>query len=191
MKAILHIPEKWFHSLRSLLSGGVETGPQPETPQTRGEGLARLHDYQHQVILGLFRINIAGLAAFLLIVASFTLFTVTDPSAPGWISAMMASVGVLVLLGCYRTVKEFRFYRKNYTAMMDQLQSRVRQYINRAAGDQKSTNLPAEPAVLSVLRPKEHKGWDAKPCKKCQKALELLAGVCQHCGQEQEDTLIN
>ncbi len=191
MKTIRNLPERFFSSIKAYLWGSVDVAAPPaaaEKTRPRGEGLARLHEYQHQVIQGLFRINIAGLVAFCLILISFTMFTFSDPRAPGWISLMIGAVGCLVLVGCYRTVKEFCVYRKNYGELMDQLQSRVRHYLHRATGDKGST---PEPRVLSVLKPKEHRGWDAKVCGKCQKSIELLAAVCQHCGHEQGDTLTN
>ena len=191
MKTIRSLQERLILSIRNYLMGAVEQPIHPEPTQTRNEGLARLHDYQNQIILGLFRTSIAGLAAFLLIVLSFTLFMFTDPMAPAWVGLMMGAVGALVLLGCYKTVREYRFYKKNYAELMGQLHSRVRQYLHRTSGESKGGGSFGEPRVLAVLKPKEHVGWDAKPCQKCKKTIELLSAVCQHCGQEQDDTLIN
>jgi hypothetical protein len=192
MKIKPSLSTPFYSTIKSLLKFKGEFELPPENPQTRGEGLARLHEYQHQVIVGLFRINIAGLVAFLLIVLSFTLFTMSDPYAPKWIGIMMISVGSLLLVGCYRTVREFLFYRKNYRELMTQLQKKLREYLVRPQEAQKRPSGRArESRVLAVLKPREHEGWDYKPCRNCQKAIELLASVCQHCGQEQEDTLQN
>ncbi|MCZ6531669.1 MAG: hypothetical protein O7A08_01745 [SAR324 cluster bacterium] len=190
MKIKLQGPLPFYSSMRSLFKFKAEQEPPKENLRSRGEGLARLHEYQHRVIVGLFKINIVGIVAFLLIVLSFTLFTLSDPRSPKWIGVMMISVGVLLLLGCYRTVKEFNVYRKNYAELMSQLQAKLSQYFQR--GKSKEGDEPdkeTESRVLSVLKPREHKGWDSKCCKSCQKTLELLARVCQHCGHEQEDTL--
>ena len=65
-----------YAAIKSILKFKGEFEPPSEESQSKGEGLARLHEYQHQVIVGLFKINIAGLVAFLLIVLSFTLFTI-------------------------------------------------------------------------------------------------------------------
>ena len=43
-----------------------------------------------------------------------------------------------------------------------------------------------EHRLIAALKPKEHKGWDAKHCIQCEKAIELTAAICQHCGQEQD-----
>ena len=179
-------------SIKSILPK-VEEEPEVDEPlRGRGEGLAKLHEYQHQVILGLFKINIAGLIAFLLIVLSFTLFTFSDPNAPKWVGFMMISIGTLILLGCYRTIKEFQFYRKNYSALMGQLQAKLRQYFNKTQPSEKIRRpQKTDSRVLSVLKPQEHKGWDSKPCTKCQKSIELMSAICQHCGQEQENILHN
>ena len=194
MKIKLNVAKPIYTSVKSFLGIGVDTPPAPENVRTRGEGLAKLHEYQHQVILGLFKINIAGLVAFLLIVLSFTLFTLSDPSSPKWIGVMMISVATLLLLGCFRTVKEFNHYRKHYSNLMAQLQSKLQQYFSRAQPDKPrgaSGGKGKESRVLSVLKPKEHKGWDSKDCVNCHKTIELLSSVCQHCGHEQESLLKN
>ena len=192
MKTILQAPLTIYSSIRSLLRFRTEPEPPRESLRSRGEGLAKLHEYQHQVIVGLFKINIAGLFAFLLIVLSFTLFTLSDPRSPKWIGVMMISVGVLLLLGCCRTVREFIMYRKNYTELMEQLQSKLRDYFQRTqSGEAREESRSPESRVLDVLKPREHKGWDCKNCENCRKTIELLAAVCQHCGHEQEDTLQN
>ncbi len=192
MKIKLNVAKPLYQSVRSLLKFRMDSEAPTENVRTRGEGLAKLHEYQHQVILGLFKINLVGLVAFLLIVLSFTLFTLFDPYAPKWIGVMMISVAALLLLGCLRTVKEFNHYRKHYTELMAQLQTKLQQYFNRAQSAQKDTGGKGrESRVLSVLKPKEHEGWDAKHCDKCKKAIELMAAVCQHCGHEQEALLKN
>jgi len=182
--------EQLFSSIKSLLPGKAEQAPDLSEVKAKGEGLAKLHEYQHQVILGLFRINIAGLLAFLLIVLSFTLFTFSDPYAPRWLGFMMLTVGSLILVGCYRTVKEFRFYRKNYENLMEQLRAKLRQYVKKPLSSRQEKSSTGS-RVLSMLKPQEYNGWDAKSCRKCQKSIELLSAVCQHCGQEQEDLLLN
>lgn len=192
MKIKLNVAKPIYTTVKSFLGLGAESPNPPENLRSRGEGLAKLHEYQHQVILGLFKINIAGLVAFLLIVLSFTLFTLSDPGAPKWIGVMMISVATLLLLGCFRTVREFNYYRKHYTHLMAQLQSKLQQYFSRAQTEtQRGGGKSKESRVLSVLKPKEHKGWDAKDCGNCHKTIELLAAVCQHCGHEQGDLLKN
>lgn len=192
MKIKLNVAKPIYASVKSLLGFGMYNASPPENVRSRGEGLAKLHEYQHQVILGLFKINIAGLVAFLLIVLSFTLFTLSDPNAPKWIGVMMISVATLLLLGCFRTVREFNYYRRHYTDLMAQLQSKLQQYFSRAQSEKKRGGEKGkESRVLSVLKPKEHKGWDARDCVNCHKTIELLASVCQHCGHEQEVMLKN
>ena len=192
MKLKLNVAKPIYSSVKSLLGFGMYSASPPENVRTRGEGLAKLHEYQHQVILGLFKINIAGLVAFLLIVLSFTLFTLSDPNAPKWIGVMMISVATLLLLGCFRTVREFNYYRRHYTDLMAQLQSKLQQYFSRAQSQkQRGSEKGKESRVLSVLKPKEHKGWDSRDCVNCHKTIELLASVCQHCGHEQEVMLKN
>lgn len=193
MKIKLNVAIPIYTSVKSFFGIGVDTPLPPENLRSRGEGLAKLHEYQHQVILGLFRINIAGLVAFLLIVLSFTLFTLSDPNSPKWIGVMMISVATLLLLGCFRTVKEFNHYRKHYTSLMAQLQSKLQKYFSRPQSEKRQGGVGKgrESRVLSVLKPKEHKGWDARDCENCHKSIELLASVCQHCGHEQESLLKN
>ena len=192
MKSLRNLSTPFYSAIKSFLKFRGELELPPENSRNKGEGLARLHEYQHQVIVGLFRINIAGLAAFLLIVLSFTLFTLSDPYAPKWIGIMMISVGILLLVGCYRTVREFRFYLKNYSELMSQLQAKLRDYLGRSPEAKKpSSGRGGESRVLAVLKPKEHEGWDSKPCVHCKKTIELLAGICQHCGHEQGAVLHN
>ena len=192
MKIKLNVAKPLYESVKSFLGFGMDSEIPSESLRSRGEGLAKLHEYQHQVILGLFKINIAGLMAFLLIVLSFTLFTLSDPNAPKWIGVMMISVASLLLLGCFRTVREFNYYRKHYKQLMAQLQSKLQQYFSRAQPEkQRGGEKGRGSRVLSVLKPKEHKGWDSKDCTHCQKSIELLASVCQHCGHEQETLLKN
>ncbi len=192
MKIKINVAKPLYESVRSLLKFRMDSEAPAENVRSRGEGLAKLHEYQHQVILGLFKINLVGLVAFLLIVLSFTLFTLFDPYAPKWIGVMMISVAALLLLGCLRTVKEFNHYRKHYTELMAQLQTKLQQYFNRAQSAQKGVGGKGrESRVLSGLKPKEHEGWDAKHCAKCKKSIELMAAVCQHCGHEQGALLKN
>ncbi len=192
MKLKLSLPSPVYQSIRSLFKAKGQPEGSPEPSGGRGETLARLHEYQHEVILGLFKINIAGLAAFFLIVLSFTLFTMADPYAPRWIGIMMISVGSLLLVGCYRTVRELKSYRKQYDELVGQIQAKLRQYIGRQQNaDQRPARKTPESRVLSVLKPQEHKGCDFKTCGNCDKQIELLALVCQHCEQEQESLLRN
>ena len=192
MKIKLNVAKPLYASVKSLLGFGLESVNTSGNARTRGEGLAKLHEYQHQVIVGLFKINIAGLVAFLLVVLSFTLFTLADPEAPRWIGVIMISMAILLLLGCFRTVREFNYYRKHYTALMAQLQSKLQQYFSHAQTEkERGGGKGKESRVLSVLKPKEHKGWDSRDCGNCYKTIELLASVCQHCGHEQEALLKN
>lgn len=164
----------------------------------RSEGVPRLHDAQHQVILSLFKMNIAGLLAFMLIVFSFTAFTFSDPFAPTWFALFMLVVGGLVTWGFIRALKAFRVYRHNYAELQMQMQTRMRNYA-QGASSSKGTgkNTPEKKAkkgesrLLEVLKPKEHAGWDAKECIHCHKGIELLADSCHHCGQNQDELFAN
>ena len=193
MKFKSNVTKGLLSSLKSFIPWPGEANQTKKEMPGKGEGLAKLHEYQHQVIIGLFKITIAGLIAFWLIVFSFTLFTIFDPYAPTWVGIMMISVGMMILIGCYRTIREFRAYRKNYTQLMGQLQAKLRQYLGRSQPGEKKGKVrkQTESKVLSVLKPQEYKGWDAKPCTKCHKSIELMASVCQHCGQDQQEMLHN
>jgi len=181
---------KLTEALKSLIVRGEEPLTENTSGLTKGEGLVKLHEYQHKVIVGLFRINLAGLFSFLLVVVSFTLFTFTDPGAPRWLGLMMVSVAALLMVGFVRTIKEFRRYHISYKELMGQLQTKLRQYFGKGSGSATGKK-KSESSLLSALKPQEHKGWDAKPCIKCQKNIELLSAVCQHCGEEQEDMMQN
>ena len=180
---------KFAEALKWLVVRQEESEPAKRST-TKAESLVKLHEYQHRVIVGLFRINLAGLVAFLLVVVSFTLFTLTDPSAPRWLGLMMFAVTILLLLGLVRTVLEFRRYTGSYKELMGQLQGKLRKFFQRRAEGTAGTR-KTESGLLASLKPQEYKGWDAKSCPNCHKTIELLSALCQHCGHEQDDKMVN
>lgn len=184
MKMALPMMTRTVAWLRNLVA--VSPSPEAEDPpaKSRSEGIPSLYEFQHQVILGIFRIGIAGFCAFFVVLVSFTLFSYFDPSAPRWVAYTMVLVGGLLLYGFYRTLQEFKTYLETYAAISTLLRDKT-----LARGAAKAR--PKESRVLSVLKPREHRGWDAKVCRNCQKSIELLATVCQHCGHEHQQVLVN
>ena len=189
LKVIRELPQRMFSQIRARLR--PEGGSDSKT--AKGTGLLRLHEYQHKVLVDIFRTSIAGFFAFALILFSFTLHTLVDPHAPRWIAYLMGALGVLLILGLVRTVREFRVYRSNYEEITLQLKAKLLQQSARQGQSQgvgqkaRST----EPRLLATLKPKEYRGWDAKTCQGCGRPVELLASVCPSCGQDQDDLLAN
>jgi len=171
------------------LAGGVAAAG---WGSAKGESLLMLHEAQDRVIVGIFKICIGGCAAFLLILFSFTLFVFVDPFAPRWVGMLMLAVQAMLAFGLVRLTQEYRVYRAQYADISLRLREKVRQRTSRAgAVAPRPAGKPGEPRLVSVLKPREHQGWDAKLCGNCAKTLELTAKVCQHCGQEQETLLAN
>lgn len=185
------LPNRWIFAIRALLSGNPGTPGKKEPFHGNGHTLLKLHEYQHKVIMEIFRVSIAGFFGFTLILAGFSFYSLFDPLTPGWIFALVGALCFALLAGLYRTVHEFKAYRRNYrelTALLRvKLQQQSQGYSSQAGGAQSSV----EHRLLSALKPKEHSGWDHKSCAGCKKAIELLATVCQHCGHEQEALLGN
>ncbi len=188
IKAIRELPHRMIAHIRARLR--PESGQESQAP--KGTGLLRLHEYQHKVLVDIFRTSIAGFFAFALILLSFTLHTLVDAHAPRWIAYLMGALGVLLAVGLIRTVQEFRVYRANYEEITLQLKAKLLQQASRqgaAAGGAKARG--GEPRLLATLKPREYKGWDAKTCRGCGRAVELMASVCPSCGQDQDDLLAN
>ena len=174
-----------------MLSGNLGSPEKKETIRGNGQSLLKLHEYQHRVIEEIFRVSIAGFFGFTLILGGFSLYSLFDPYAPGWISLLVVALCFALLAGLYRTVHEFRSYRRNYQELTDRLRMKLQQQTRAYQSQASGGNPSVEHRLLSALKPKEHSGWDHKSCGNCKKAIELLASVCQHCGQEQETLLVN
>jgi hypothetical protein len=189
IKAIRELPHRMFAQLRARLRPDAAV----ERNAAKGTGLLRLHEYQHKVLVDIFRTSIAGFFAFALILLSFTLHTLVDPSAPQWIGYLMGALGVLLVVGLIRTVKEFKIYRSNYEEITAQLKAKLQQQATRQGVSQGAGAKArgSEPRLLATLKPKEYKGWDAKVCPGCGRAVELLTTVCSSCGHGQDDLLAN
>lgn len=155
---------------------------------SRGESLFKLHETQNRVILSIYKISISGLVAIFLILLSFTLFMLSDPLTPAWVSYLLVGVEGLLVLGFVRTLYDFRAYRKHYGEVSARLRELLRQQ-RQSGGAAQSKG--GELRLINALKPKEHQGWDAKACTQCEKAIEMTAGVCQHCGQDQGQVLAN
>lgn len=191
MKLRKMLPGRWIFAIRAFL-GGTPGSPDSKEPfRGNGQTLLKLHEYQHRVIVEIFRVSIAGFFGFTLILAGFSIYSLFDPYAPGWISLLVVSLCVALLAGLYRTVHEFRTYRTNYRELTDRLRIKFQQQSRAYQSQGGAANPTVEHRLLSALKPKEHSGWDHKSCVNCKKAIELLATACQHCGQEQETLLVN
>ena len=153
----------------------------------RGESLIRLHETQNRVITSIYKISISGFVAIFMILLSFTLFLMTDPSTPNWVTWLLVAVEALLVVGFVRTLHDFRYYQKHFNEVSLRLRELLRLQLAHAGGQGKGV----EHRLISALKPKEHQGWDAKRCRHCDRAIELTANVCQHCGQEQEPVFIN
>jgi hypothetical protein len=188
LKTIRVLPQRMISHIRARL----RPEGMSDSKTAKGTGLLRLHEYQHKVLVDIFRTSIAGFFAFALILLSFTLHTLIDPHAPRWIAYLMGVLGVLLLLGLLRTVKEFRVYRANYEEITLQLKAKLMQQAARQGSSSQGGKMRGgEPRLLATLKPKEYRGWDAKTCKGCGRAVELLASACPSCGQDQDDLLAN
>lgn len=191
MKTLKSIPDRWLSTLRAWLIRDLSGSEKKETTRGNGQSLLRLHEYQHKVIVEIFRVSIAGFFGFTLILAVFAVYTLFSPSAPGWMSMLVVMLCIAMLAAIYRTVQEFQTYRKNYQELTQRLRAKLQQQ-NQAYNSQAGAPKPGtEHRLLSALKPREHSGWDHKSCTNCQKAIELLARICQHCGHEQDTLHIN
>lgn len=190
MNLLKRLPDKWLSSIRGLFDGDARKREQEEANRGNGQTLLRLHEYQHRVIVEIFRVSIAGFLGFTLILMGFSIYAFSDPAAPGWMAIVVVVLCVGLLIALYHTVQEFKVYRKNYRELTNRLRVRLQ---NQAAAKSPGNagKVSVEHRLLSALKPKEHSGWDHKSCQQCSKAIELLANVCQHCGQEQETLHIN
>lgn len=191
MKIIKMFPGRWISSLRSLLNGNLGALDKPEASRGNGQTLLKLHEYQHRVIVEIFRVSIAGFFGFTLLLVAISAYSLYDPYAPGWMSVLVVSLCVALLVALYRTVQEFKSYHRNYLELTERLRAKLQQQARVYQSQAGSTKAPAEHRLLSALKPKEHSGWDHKSCEHCKKAIELLSTVCHHCGQEQETLLVN
>jgi hypothetical protein len=191
MKSLRSLPEFLVTSFKSLLKSEPleESGAEPQ--RGKGQSLLRLHEYQHRVILEVFKISIAGFFAFTLILLGFALFALADPFAPKWLASIIAVLGLVLLVVLYRTVQEFRSYRQNYEGITARLRTRIMQQGEHSPAAQAVPARGLESHLLSTLKPKEYTGWDQKSCRNCHKTIEMMAKVCQHCGQEQDSVLGN
>lgn len=189
LKVIRELPQRVMSQIRARLRPDFHSA----SGSVKGSGLLRLHEYQHKVLVDIFRTSIAGFFAFALILLAFTLHTLIDSQAPRWIAYLMGALSVLLILGLARTVKEFRVYRANYEEITLQLKAKLMQQAARlgAAEGQGVKSRGTEPRLLATLKPKEYRGWDAKVCKGCGRPVELLAPVCPSCGHDQDDLLAN
>lgn len=195
MKLRKMLPDRWIFAIRALLGRNLKSPDKKEPFLGNGQTLLKLHEYQHRVIVEIFRVSIAGFFGFTLILAVFSIYSLFVPHAFGWISLLVVSLCIALLAGLYRTVHEFRTYRRNYRELTDRLRTKLQQqsrsYQSQAGAGNPTGNPSVEHRLLSALKPKEHSGWDHKSCLNCKKAIELLATACQHCGQEQETLLVN
>jgi len=191
MKTILEFPHRVISTLRSRF----RPDPAPEAPSAasagKGQNLLRLHEYQHRVIVDIFKTSVAGFFAFSLILLSFALNTLLDPHSPSWLAYLMTAVSLMLAAGLFRTLREFRSYRENYEEITEQLRAKVVQSLRAGSATAAKPKGGVEQRLLSSLKPREHKGWDAKACKSCGRAIELLATMCPACGNDQEDVLVN
>ena len=191
MKKLKSIQDLCLSTLRGWLMKDLGGGEKKEAGRGNGQSLLRLHEYQHKVIVEIFRVSIAGFFGFTLILTLFAVYALFAPSAPSWMSVLVVVLCFAMMVAIYRTVQEFQSYRKNYQELTQRLRAKLQQQ-TRAYGAQATADKPAvEHRLLSALKPKEHAGWDHKSCTHCKKAIELLARVCQHCGHEQDTLHIN
>src|SRR5690349_20960474 len=97
MKMIRELPHRVFSNLRSRLKV-VPAREVPDATQVgKGHNLLRLHEYQHRVIVDIFKTSIAGFFAFSLILLSFSLHTLLDPQAPAWLGYVMGLMSIMLL----------------------------------------------------------------------------------------------
>ena len=91
----------------------------------KGHSLLRLHEYQHRVIIEIFRISITGTLVFSFVLIGFSLYSLLDPYAPSWMAVLTALIAVSLCAALVRTVQEFRTYRSNYQEISAILQSKL------------------------------------------------------------------
>ena len=192
MKSLRALPALLLTSLKSIRAAVPGEGIAAQAEQGKGQSLLRLHEYQHRVILEIFKITIAGFLAFSLLLLAFAVYSLIDPNAPKWMSLIIGVMSALLLFALYRTIQESKAYRKNYLEITAHLRAKLQQQV-RAGGSAQSAQAKGvvEHRLLSALKPKEHAGWDFKTCTHCRKTIELLANVCQHCGERQDTVLVN
>jgi hypothetical protein len=191
MKPLRALPEILLAPFRALRAGepaGAAAGP---ASRGKGQSLLRLHEYQHRVIVEIFKVSLAGFLTFTLVLLGFSLYSLFDPYAPRWMALVIGTMAVVLLVALYRTLQEFKAYHRNYEEITAQLRAKLLQQARTTTGAGGGGKAPVEHRLLSALKPKEHTGWDHKQCRNCQKTIELLATVCQHCGHEQETLLVN
>ena len=191
MKSLRALPALLLTSLKSIRAAVPGEGIAAQAERSKGQSLLRLHEYQHRVILDIFKITIEGFLAVSLLLLAFAVYSLIDPNAPKWMSLIIGVMSALLLFALYRTMQECKAYRQNYLEITAQLRAKLLQA--RVGGSAQSAQAKGvvEHRLLSALKPKEHAGWDFKTCTNCRKTIELLANVCQHCGEQQETVLVN
>jgi hypothetical protein len=186
MKAPIELSRRLMVRLQSFLKPELEEPEARPRAMGRGESLVRLHETQNRVITSIYKISISGFVAIFMILLSFTLFLITDPSSPQWLTWLLVGVEAMLVVGFLRTLHDFRYYQKHFDEVSLRLRELLRQQLS-----QSGQGKPAEHRLISALKPKEHQGWDAKRCRHCDRAIELTTNMCQHCGQEQGQVFTN
>lgn len=187
MKAPIELSRRLMGRLQSFWKPELEEGESRPRVMGRGESLVRLHETQNRVITSIYKISISGFVAIFMILLSFTLFLVTDPSSPQWLTWLLVAVEAMLVVGFLRTLHDFRYYQKHFDEVSLRLRELLRQQLALSSGQGKTT----EHRLISALKPKEHQGWDGKRCRHCDRVIELTSNVCQHCGQEQGQVYMN
>ncbi len=190
MKPLRVLPDLLLAPFKALRGEPPAQEAAGESARGRGQSLLRLHEYQHRVIVEIFKVSLAGFLTFTLILLGFAVYSLVDPYAPGWMALVICAMGGVLLIALWRTVQEFKAYSRNYAEITAQLRAKLMQQ-TRTATSQPGGKGGVEHRLLSALQPREHGGWDHKTCKHCRKSIELLAETCQHCGQEQDLLLVN
>jgi hypothetical protein len=186
MKAPIELSRRLMGRIQSFWKPELDEAESRPRAMGRGESLVRLHETQNRVITSIYKISISGFVAIFMILLSFTLFLMTDPASPPWLTWLLVGVEAMLVVGFLRTLHDFRYYQKHFDEVSLRLRELLRQQLT-LAGQGKAT----EHRLISALKPKEHQGWDAKRCRHCDRAIELTTNVCQHCGQEQGEVFIN
>ena len=188
MKALRALPELIRASVRTMLK--QDTAEQAEEEQSgKGQGLLKLHEYQHRVIVEVFRISIAGFSAFAFVLSGFSLYMFTDAHLPVWMGLLVSMLGVVLLVALWRTFQEFKAYKHVYEDVTTKLQEKLMQHA--PARSQGPKGKAQENQLISTLKPKEYQGWDFKLCTHCHKSIEMLSTQCQHCGHDQDSIFSN
>ena len=190
MKTLRTFPARLFGAFLSFLKSEPQETQDEESP-SKSNGLLRLHEFQHRVIVEVFRICIAGFAVFAILLVAVTLYMFSDPNAPMWQALPIGFVGIVLVLALIRTTREFRTYRQIYQDVTSKLHEKIAKSSKAIAKARSSLEKSGEEPLLSNLKPAEHKGWDHKICGNCHKNIELLADICQHCGHDQDTLLTN